>query len=273
MTDEEKRDTEISAEDKEEVSTEGESVSLSEGQEVALTEAEIGILTEGKGISKPKLDKEALLYVCLGIAAVFCLMFIINGFIFKLVSDQKTAYYFSILASNILFMTLILVIKAVKGITWAELGWKKVKLGQSIKDILKVWGLTWLIHIAYMIILVSLGITPEENELAKLLQKPTLLMLLINILIIAVAAPMIEETLFRGILFGSLRTYCGYWTAIVISAAIFSALHFELIGFVPRFVLGIGLGYLYIKHQSIFPSMGLHALNNLLAVIIISVLS
>ncbi len=219
---------------------------------------------------KSRLDGNVLFNVIIGIIAVFLSMMIVNGFIFNHTTDQKTAYYLSILASNTLFTILIVTIKFSKSLTLTELGWTKADIRSSITDVFKIWGLTWLIHIAYMFILFSLGITPPENELLRLLQKPTFLILVANIFLIAVAAPIIEETLFRGLLFGSLRTYFGCWTAIILSAAIFSALHFELIGFVPRFALGVGLGYLYVKHKSIYPSMGLHALNNLLAVIMIS---
>lgn len=222
---------------------------------------------------KPKLDKKVLLSVCLGIIAVFGLMIVINGLIFENTTEEKAAFYLSILASNSLFILLILIIKGWKRITWDELGWKKVRLKTGFLDVIKIWGLTWLIHIVYMFIIFYHGIVPPQNELVELLQKPSFLILAANIFLIAVAAPFIEETLFRGLLFGSLRPYFGCWTAIMISAAIFSALHFEVVGFFPRFVLGIGLGYLYVKHDSIFPSVGLHALNNLLAVIMISAFS
>jgi len=219
---------------------------------------------------KAKLDIKVLLSVIIGIGLVFVLMFAINDFIFSNVAQEKTAVYFSIFASNILFMLLVLIIKTDRRLTWQDLGWRKVAAFPAILDTFKMWVLTWIIHIAYVLTILSRGITPPENELAKLLQNPSVLTLLLNIFIIALAAPIIEETLFRGLLFGSLRTYCGTWTAIVLSAAIFSALHFELVGFIPRFVLGLALGYLYVKNNSILPAIGLHALNNLLAVIMVS---
>lgn len=230
-------------------------------------------LEEGRNIGETKLDSKTLFYVGIGLIAVFFLMMVVNGYILRITSEQKTAFYLSILASNTLFIMLILIIKASKQLTWAELGWNTVKFLPSVKSVLKIWGLTWLIHMVYMMIIIYLGITPAENELVELLQKPTLLIFLSNVFLIAVAAPFIEETLFRGLLFGSLRTYFGCWSAIIISAAIFSALHFELVGFFPRFILGIGLGYLYVKYDSIYPSIGLHALNNLLAVVMISAIS
>lgn len=221
---------------------------------------------------KVKLDKMVLLSVAMGIMVVFFVMPFINTVIVFNVSEQKTAYYLSIIASNILFALLIIVIKSRKQLTWTELGWKKANLLSGLLDVLKTWGVIWILHMIYSAFLYYYQIIPENNEpLLEILEKPSLFNLILNIFLIAVAAAFIEETLFRGILFGSMRTYFGTWTAIILSAVIFSALHMEWIGFVPRFILGVGLGYLYVKHDSIYPSIGLHALNNLLAVILISV--
>ncbi len=218
----------------------------------------------------PSLNAKVLLFVFIGIIAVFVMTMIVNGYIFRYTTEIKTGYYLSILVSNFLFLMVIIVTKLVKKLSWASLGWNKVKFIKSLKVVFKVWAIIWIAHIIYMLVIFAMGITPPENALTELLEKPNLLMLLANVLLIAVVAPIIEETLFRGLLFAGLRNYFGIWTAIVISAVIFSSLHFELIGFFPRFALGVGLGYLYVKSGSIYPSIGLHSLNNLIAVLIIS---
>ena len=219
---------------------------------------------------KPKLDKKVLLRFLVGIAAYFCLMFLINTVIFRFTTG-RAADYISILMSNILFFCLVLIIKAEMSLTWSDMGLNQVNIAAGLIDVFKIWFLTWFISLLYIFLLFDSGITVPGNErLSKLLQNPSLVILFFNILLIAVIAPIVEETLFRGVLLGSLKTYCGPWTAIIVSAAIFSALHLELLGFVPRFVLGIGLGYLYIKHNSIFPSVAFHGFNNLLAVIVVT---
>jgi len=93
------------------------------------------------------------------------------------------------------------------------------------------------------------------------------------LILAGVLAPFVEETLFRGIIFGSLQTYLGKWTAAVISAAIFSGLHLQVYGFFPRFILGIALVYLYDKSKSLYPSVALHALNNIIATLLAAGLS
>jgi len=163
---------------------------------------------------KPKLDKKVLLSVFIGIAAVFFVMILINSFIFKIVSGQKAAFYLSVLASNTLFIVLIFIIKTNKKLTWNDLGWKRVNFFAGLKRVLIIWAITWFIDLVYLLIINYLGIAPQGNELVQLLQKPTFLILLANVSLIAIIAPFIEETLFRGLLFGSLRTYCGTWMAI-----------------------------------------------------------
>ncbi len=220
-----------------------------------------------------RLDYKVLLTVSVGIASVYMLMLFVNVAIFHVATDQKSAYYLSIIASNILFALVVLAVKAGRKISWAELGYTGDKFFIGIKDVIKVWLITWVVHIVYMIIVIASGYNPPANELMEILQKPTVVYLIVNIVIIAVAAPFIEEALFRGLLFGSMRPYLGTWTAIIVSAAVFSALHFELYGFVPRFALGVGLGYLYVKYKTIYPAVILHGLNNLLAVLLITFFS
>lgn len=224
--------------------------------------------------TKTKLGFRVLVKVVIGISIVFGLMFFINRVISYNISDLKVAYYFSILASNILFVILILAVKG-RELSWADLGFRKIRFLTGLKEVLKVWAITWLINLLYLITVLNTVFNKPynhlpENPLLELLQNPTVQMFILNLIIIALAVPVIEETLFRGLLFGSFKTYFGVWTAVTLSAIIFSALHFDLFGFFPRLVLGVGLGYLYVKNNSILPSIGLHGLNNFFAVLMIS---
>jgi len=92
-----------------------------------------------------------------------------------------------------------------------------------------------------------------------------------NILIIAVMAGIGEEFMFRGVLQKILinwmrNTHLG----ILFAAIIFSAIHFQFFGFIPRMILGIVLGYLYVWSKSIWVPIIAHATNNALTVILTS---
>ena len=86
-------------------------------------------------------------------------------------------------------------------------------------------------------------------------------------LFVAVLGPIIEEIFFRGFAYKAFRVRWGVRGALMGSALIFSALHMNLIAFLPIFVLGILLAYLYEKTGSLVPSMAVHVTHNLLMVI------
>ena len=92
--------------------------------------------------------------------------------------------------------------------------------------------------------------------------------LLVNLVMIALIPAVGEELLFRGcfqriIIRISKNPHLG----IFLAAMLFSALHLQFYGFLPRLFLGMLLGYLYYWSQSIWLSMSAHFLNNALAVL------
>lgn len=91
---------------------------------------------------------------------------------------------------------------------------------------------------------------------------------LMNILVIAILAGIGEELLFRGVL----QKIFIDWTknihvGIFITALIFSAIHVQFFGIVPRFVLGAILGYLFVWSGSLWTSIIAHTVNNLLVIV------
>jgi len=92
--------------------------------------------------------------------------------------------------------------------------------------------------------------------------------------LIIVAAPLSEEIFFRGFVFGGLRRRLPLWPAAIIAGALFGAVHFtgaSSAGVLPQLaVLGIILCWLYDKTGSIWPTIAVHMLNNLLAFIFIA---
>ncbi len=84
----------------------------------------------------------------------------------------------------------------------------------------------------------------------------------IAFLVIAVLTPLWEEVLFRGaFLSGFLRRFRPF-TAIVLSAALFAAVHLVLLTFVYLFALGVALALLQRFHRNLWAPVLLHAANN-----------
>jgi uncharacterized protein len=93
--------------------------------------------------------------------------------------------------------------------------------------------------------------------------------LLINIFMIAILPAFAEELLFRGVLANLFRS----WTrnvhlAVFLSSFIFAAIHLQFYGFLPRFLLGVALGYLFFWSGSLWLPVAAHFANNFLSVII-----
>ena len=91
----------------------------------------------------------------------------------------------------------------------------------------------------------------------------------------AVEAPIVEETLFRGILFQGLRQFMSrfvpYQVAVAIAAlmsgTVFGLLHFEPQTLPVLILLGVVLAYVVQLGRSLYPSMLVHALFNAIAVV------
>lgn len=87
--------------------------------------------------------------------------------------------------------------------------------------------------------------------------------LLVALTVVVLLPALGEEVLFRGII---QRKLAQHWTnvhiAIWVSAAIFSAIHFQFYGFLPRMILGALFGYLYYWSGRLSVAILAHFVNN-----------
>jgi len=93
--------------------------------------------------------------------------------------------------------------------------------------------------------------------------------LLFNLFMIAVLPAIGEELLFRGVIqrIFTNMTKSHHW-GIWISAILFSALHMQFFGFIPRMLLGVLFGYLLVWSGTMWLPMIAHFVNNGVAVIL-----
>jgi uncharacterized protein len=116
-------------------------------------------------------------------------------------------------------------------------------------------GLTWLL---------GKPIVPEFLRLAHASADPLWLLWLA----LVVAAPLFEETFFRGFLFtGFAASAAGPVGAIVITSALWAAIHlqYDLYGIATLFVLGVLFGLARLQTGSLYVPLALHAMTNLIA--------
>lgn len=87
---------------------------------------------------------------------------------------------------------------------------------------------------------------------------------------VAVVAPIVEELIFRGLIFqGFRRNYNGF-VAITMSALLFALFHLNPWQFPATFVLGLLLGWIMLRTRNILLAILGHSINNLLVLLSIT---
>lgn len=81
-----------------------------------------------------------------------------------------------------------------------------------------------------------------------------------------VVAPVVEEFIFRGYLYGVLRRYLGFGAGLVLNAALFAGIHLHVPSLAPLFVFALCLTLAYERTGSLLVPMAMHALFNALSV-------
>lgn len=129
------------------------------------------------------------------------------------------------------------------------------------------------------------GLIPETTALGKwmkateesaakqigfMLKRNTVQDLFLNLVLVAVFAGVGEELFFRGVLQRLfIKLFKSPWAGILVTAFIFSAIHLQFYGFIPRFILGILLGLIYWYSGSLWPAIIAHFAYDAFAVIMI----
>lgn len=101
------------------------------------------------------------------------------------------------------------------------------------------------------------------ESLTRLLKMDHPIDLIINLLLISILPGIGEELLFRGIIQKEIyqkwnRPHLAIW----VTAFIFAAFHFQIVGFLPKMMIGVVLGYAYFFSGSLILPMVIHAINN-----------
>lgn len=146
----------------------------------------------------------------------------------------------------------------------------KVKQPLSVKELLRYGcigiGLSMcgsLLVLLINSILLQVGVQLGTPDLTI---KNNVIYNFIFIINACIVAPIVEETLFRGIFTQALLRYDARF-AVFASAMLFSMMHLNLVQGIPTFLLGLVLGYVFVKTKSVASCIILHLLNNLLAVV------
>jgi membrane protease YdiL (CAAX protease family) len=96
--------------------------------------------------------------------------------------------------------------------------------------------------------------------------------MMFNLLTFGLTTAIAEELIFRGVfqkIFYNL--FRSGHLAVWVTAVLFSAIHFQFFGFIPRFILGLVFGYLFFWSRNLWLPMVAHFVNNAVPVIMVYV--
>lgn len=146
-----------------------------------------------------------------------------------------------------------------------SLAWKSIftPFFKGADSLIRYLPLLWLAAGLSVWVFQKLGIGSGEQETITLLvaiDNPW--MYLVSMGSALILAPVLEELFFRGIILRFLLGKMQPIAALMISAGIFSALHFNLDSFIPIFILGFLLGKIYSDTGDIRCAICMHALFN-----------
>lgn len=79
-----------------------------------------------------------------------------------------------------------------------------------------------------------------------------------------IVAPIVEEVIFRGLIFSRLNRVMPGWLAVVLSAILFGVCHGQAVWMCYAFILGLILGTMTLRTGSIWPSVVTHFIFNLI---------
>lgn len=157
----------------------------------------------------------------------------------------------------------------------ADLGFRSFDIRKGF-----AYAILWLVIVRAAVILYGMiagalgtlfGIKPPQELISRV---PRLFGygvwgLIVALVIGAFIAPVIEEMFFRGFFYPALRKQFGVFWAILVSSLVFGIFHLNVWLFVPTFLIGVVLAYLYERENSLGPPIALHVANNLISIVLI----
>ncbi len=227
--------------------------------------------TDNKHWSLTDVFKVFLFYLLMMLAGI-PVFFKIVKYIFELdlveTFGQNTILLSLSLVVNILTCLYIFnIVITGYGLPVASLGLTTCNWKSDIKTGLKHYLMVLPVMIAAGFIvdfaLRSFGIEPEQQDIINnILSEDSLGVLAFMIFFGMLAAPIVEELLFRGFLQSAVRITCNKMQTILISGFVFALIHWNVHVFLQIFILGLLLAYLFEITGSLIAPLTVHVCHN-----------
>ncbi len=203
-----------------------------------------------------------------GFIAVFLGVTLLGGIVLALISQEPDRTLASLVPQGLIFIGVPLAIawRRTRSHPWRAVGYVSFK-GSDLWLVAAAMGIQIGVTLAFTL----LFFTPEQDTLLEDVNfNETTFTAIATVFLIVIAAPVTEETLFRGLFFGALRTRSPFWVAAGASGILFGAVHLAsgdiaVAGLLTLF--GVILAWLYERTGSLGPPIILHMVNNAIAIV------
>ncbi|WP_251125745.1 type II CAAX endopeptidase family protein [Exiguobacterium sp. s183] len=155
---------------------------------------------------------------------------------------------------------------------WPDLKQYKAQGIQSnLNDTVKWIGLGILMQYG-LVIVANLIETAISGELVESMNTQNIADMVevipLMILPVVLLGPIIEEILFRHILFGNLNARFGFWIAFAVSSILFALIHQDN-RFLVYVAMSFAFSYAYAKTRRLIVPIAIHAFNNALVMLVL----
>jgi len=204
----------------------------------------------------------------LGLLFVFFGLLVAGGVVLSLISREPDQTLVALIPQGLIFIGVPLAIAArrVPSRPWRVIGYVPFRAFDLLWVLLAL-----VVQIVATVLFVAIFFEPQQDTILEDVNfNETTLAAAATVFLVVIAAPITEETLFRGLFFGALRSRAPFWVAAGVSGVLFGAVHLgsgdvAVAGLLS--LLGVILAGLYEKTRSLGPPILLHMVNNVVAII------
>jgi len=189
--------------------------------------------------------------------------------------QQNKLLILNLLRAGLLGVISLWVVKKKYGINLRQFGLRRIKVETGFRyGIIGGVGLCLLVlginNLTHNLAANIFEIMPPTQQVIKdLLATETLVVFILHSLLIIVIAPVTEEIFFRGLVYPYLQKKMGAVKGIIVNGLVFGLAHFSLWVFIPTFLGGIVLGWIYRRTRSLYSAMLAHGVWNLIIVVLV----
>ena len=145
----------------------------------------------------------------------------------------------------------------------------KSKIAKTIRISLSYYFLAWPIILLWGIIIEFFKLNDfNDSNYSKMVVEALNNNYFLIFFLAVILGPIFEEIIFRGYLFKILKIRLNNFYAIILNSIFFGIIHYELSAIIPALILGISLSFIRLKTNNLIPSIIIHSLHNLFALIV-----